>query len=61
VLNAALVEAGADASVAEVVEDRRRGLVAVVEPGRGESAEETVASVLDGFTVPWEWRSGRKP
>ncbi|HPG21741.1 MAG TPA: acyl-CoA synthetase [Amaricoccus sp.] len=61
VLNAALAEAGTEARIAEVVEDRRRGLVARVEPGRSGSADEAVATVLGGFTVPWEWRDGRQP
>jgi fatty-acyl-CoA synthase len=58
VLNEALAEAQADARIVEVVEDRRRGLVARVAPGAGGRSDETVAPVLDGFTVPWEWQAG---
>ncbi len=53
VLDAALSEAGLDASVDQVIEDRKRGLVARIrtEPGTDEAQ---LATVLDGFTTPWE-------
>lgn len=53
VLDAALSEAGLDASVDQVFEDRKRGLVARIrtEPGTDEAQ---LATVLDGFTTPWE-------
>ena len=54
VYDAALEEAGLAAHVAEVVEDRRRGLVARLERvGPVEDAE--VARVLGAHTRPWEW------
>jgi hypothetical protein len=54
VFDAALTEAGSPARVAEVVEDRRLGLVAVVTAGP--DGGEGVAEVLGRFTVPWRWR-----
>ncbi|MEM7743745.1 MAG: acyl-CoA synthetase [Pseudomonadota bacterium] len=43
---------GVEAEV-EVVEDKTRGLVAVVTPKNGESAEE-VGTLLGGFARPWD-------
>ena len=53
VFDAALAEAGLAARVAEVVEDRKRGLVARVEGPEAEAAR--VTPVLGAFAVPWEW------
>ena len=58
VFDAALAAAGSAARVAEVVEDRRLGLVAVVAPGRT-GATTAVAAALGGFTVPWRWQARR--
>jgi fatty-acyl-CoA synthase len=41
--------------VAEVVEDRKRGLVARLER-LGEIDEEALGHKLGEFTRPWEWR-----
>lgn len=52
VYDAALAEAGLPARVAEVVEDKKRGLVARV---RGEGADRAaVGAVLGGFAGSWE-------
>lgn len=53
VLDAALREAGLDAQVAEVVEDRKRGLVARLRVGQDTDGAQ-VTTLLDSFTVPWE-------
>jgi fatty-acyl-CoA synthase len=50
----ALKDAGQEARVVEVVEDKKRGLVARLS-GRSGSDEAKVASVLGEFTRPWEW------
>jgi len=56
VLNAALAEAGVDAEVREVFEDRKRGLVARL--GRtGAVADAEAMAVLGQFTTPWEWEA----
>ena len=52
VLSAALE--GTGASVAEVAEDRRKGLTARVSRAPG-TDEAEVAKRLGEFTVPWEW------
>ena len=52
VLDAALAGAGLSSRVAEVVDDRKRGLVARV---ARHDAEADVARVLGAFAVPWEW------
>ena len=57
VLDAALAEAGSDAAVAEVVEDRRHGLLARIRRG-GEGGDEAAAEALGRFAVPWEWAEG---
>jgi fatty-acyl-CoA synthase len=54
VYDAALAEAGFRVRVAEVVEDRKRGLVARLR--RSPDADEAaVAHLLGTFTCPWEW------
>ena len=54
VYDAALAEAGVAARVAEVVEDRRRGLVARLER-TGEADDAAVEKALALHTRPWEW------
>ena len=54
VYDAALAEAGIGAHVAEVIEDKKRGLVARL--ARTSPVDEAkVAALLGGFTQPWEW------
>lgn len=53
----ALAEAGVAAEVAEVVEDRRLGLVAHLRR-TGEAGDEEVARALGAFTRPWAWAEG---
>ena len=57
VYDAALAEAGVPARVAEVVEDRRRGLTARI-ARTGEADEDAVAGALAMHTRPWEWADG---
>jgi len=52
VFNAAFNKAGITAAVAEVVEDKKRGLVARIDCDQCTAAD--VASVLDGFSTQWE-------
>lgn len=54
VYDAALGKAGIAASVAEVYEDKRRGLVARLRRD-GPVDEARLGPVLDAFTRPWEW------
>jgi len=53
VYNEALEKVGVQARVVSVIDDKTRGLVAQLR--RGGADEEAVASVLGGFTRPWEW------
>ena len=53
IYNAALDGTGAE--VAEVREDKKRGLVAHV-AGKGSADETKVAETLGRFTRPWEWQ-----
>lgn len=55
VFDATLAEAGISASVAEVVEDKKLGLVARLER-RGVVNEEAVDKLMGGFTTPWAWK-----
>ena len=55
VYNAALAEAGIAATVTSVYEDKKRGLVAVVETGDDSVSDEAVNEVLGRFTPQWEW------
>ena len=54
VYNAALDEAKMNAQVVEVVDDKKRGLVARVRR-TGVVHDEEVGHVLGAFTRPWEW------
>ncbi|NND22163.1 MAG: AMP-binding protein, partial [Silicimonas sp.] len=54
VYDAVLAEKGFDARVAEVIEDKKRGLVARIK-GRATSDEAAVAQTLGEFAGPWEW------
>ncbi len=54
VYNAALDEAKLNAEVVEVIDDKKRGLVAKVAK-TGVVHDEEVGHVLGAFTRPWEW------
>ncbi|RKF13948.1 acyl-CoA synthetase [Roseovarius spongiae] len=54
VYGAALQEAGVNAKVASVIDDKKRGLVAQIAK-TGEVTEPQVSDVLGKFTRPWEW------
>jgi fatty-acyl-CoA synthase/long-chain acyl-CoA synthetase len=53
IYNAALEEAGVQARVEGVIDDKTRGLVALLR--RNGADEGDVARVLGAFTSPWEW------
>jgi fatty-acyl-CoA synthase len=52
--DAALVEAGLPARVSQVVEDKKRGLVAQLQKS-APVQDAAVAAVLGQFSNPWEW------
>jgi fatty-acyl-CoA synthase/long-chain acyl-CoA synthetase len=54
IYDAALAEAGLPVNVADVVEDKKRGLVARLKKS-GSADEAKVAETLGNFTRPWEW------
>ena len=54
VYNAALANADVAAEVVDVIEDKKRGLVARI-TRTGTTAEEDVIKALGAFTRPWEW------
>lgn len=55
VYDAELARAGLSARVVEVVEDRRRGLVARVSRPEAPAEAPRVAEVLGAHTRPWDW------
>ncbi len=55
VYNEALEEAGLQARVEVVIDDKKRGLVAQLQ--RNGADEEEVSKALGDFTRPWEWAS----
>jgi acyl-CoA synthetase (AMP-forming)/AMP-acid ligase II len=57
VYDKALSEAGVAARVAEVREDKRLGLVAMLKK-TGDADDAQVAAVLGEYTRPWAWRDG---
>jgi acyl-CoA synthetase (AMP-forming)/AMP-acid ligase II len=62
VFDAALESAGSGARVARVVDDRKLGLVAELDPGRAGADEnlDRVTRALGCFTAPWRW-AGEAP
>jgi len=54
VYNAALANADVAAEVMDVIEDKKRGLVARVSK-TGTAHDEDVVKALGAFTLPWEW------
>ena len=53
IYGAALAEAGVNAEVVEVLDDKKRGLVARL--SKGGATDDEVTAVLGAFTRPWEW------
>jgi fatty-acyl-CoA synthase len=53
--DAALQGAGIQAAVADVVEDKKRGLVAQIS-GKGAADAARVTEVLGAFATPWDWK-----
>lgn len=54
IYNAALADAGIDAFVEAVVEDKKRGLVAMIKR-RSKVDEAKTAALLGQFTTAWDW------
>jgi len=54
VYDAALEQAGLSARVVEVVEDKKRGLVARVSRS-GAPSDDAVRAAIGGFITPWEF------
>jgi fatty-acyl-CoA synthase len=54
VLDAALAEAGQDAEVLEVIEDKKRGLVARIRAGEAVD-RDAAARTLGQFATAWDW------
>ncbi|NOX41817.1 MAG: AMP-binding protein, partial [Alphaproteobacteria bacterium] len=54
IFNAALTKDGINAEVVEVIEDKKRGLVARLKK-TGEVKDSGVKSCLGAFVRPWEW------
>jgi fatty-acyl-CoA synthase/long-chain acyl-CoA synthetase len=59
IYNAALEEAGVNARVVSVLDNKKRGLVAQVEK-TGELEESALSDVLGQFVRPWEWADEEK-
>ncbi|MCH2165613.1 MAG: acyl-CoA synthetase [Marinovum sp.] len=54
IYDAALKESGVDARVVQVIDDKKRGLVAQL-ARTGATEEEAVSNTLGAYTRPWEW------
>lgn len=54
IYNASLEQAGVAAEVSEVIEDKKRGLVARLS-GTGSVNDDEVRKALGAYTRPWEW------
>ncbi|MEM9582599.1 MAG: acyl-CoA synthetase [Pseudomonadota bacterium] len=54
IYDAALADAGIDAKVVSVLEDKKRGLVAQLSKG-DDVSDKAVTTVLGEYTRPWEW------
>ena len=55
VFDKALSEAGLELRVAQVVDDKHRGLVAQIAGDRAAAGDEAVSAVLGDFIPQWEW------
>jgi len=55
VYNAALKDAGLDVHVAQVIESKKRGLVAQLQKTDSGVKDQAVTKVLGSFIRPWEW------
>ena len=55
IYNAALEADGHEARVSEVIEDKRLGLVALLN-GRASADHDAVTETLGGFIRPWQWK-----
>ncbi len=53
IYNGALEQAGVDARVVSVIDDKKRGLVAQLDANG--TSEDDVSKVLGSYTRPWEW------
>ncbi len=56
VYNETLAQAGIAATVVEVIEDKKRGLVAALERGEAGISDAQIGAVLDSFTNAWIWK-----
>ncbi|MEL6168066.1 MAG: acyl-CoA synthetase [Pseudomonadota bacterium] len=54
IYNETLKQSGVSATVVDVIEDKKRGLVARVSK-TGDASDAQVGEVLGSFTRPWEW------
>ena len=61
VLGAALERAGSGARIQNVIEDRHRGLVAIVSHGRDAADDEAAGHILGEFVIPWAWSDMTDP
>ena len=50
-----LASAGLKLTVNEVIEDKKRGLVAYLNKTDSEISDDVVTKVLGDFIRPWEW------
>ena len=55
VYSEALATAGLDATISAVIEDKKRGLVALVKTEDVSITDEAITSILGEFARPWEW------
>ncbi|MEL6678770.1 MAG: acyl-CoA synthetase, partial [Pseudomonadota bacterium] len=55
IYNAALKDAALAATVTEVIEDKKLGLVAVIDGGGSGITDEEIQHVLGTFNRPWKW------
>ncbi|MEL6425135.1 MAG: acyl-CoA synthetase [Pseudomonadota bacterium] len=57
IYNAALEEAAIAATVSEVIEDKKLGLVAVIDGGSSGADDTAIQEILGKFNRPWRWAS----
>ena len=53
--NLALSEAKLDQRVLRIREDKKLGLVAVLDSNKSEIDSMSIGKVLGGYVFPWEW------
>ena len=57
IYDSALSDANLDQRILRIKEDKKLGLVAVLDAEKSENDEASISKVLGDYVVPWEWNN----